>query len=75
MTRSPLPPYPDTPQPWSRWRHVSGAVVEVQSVARWEPGEGAEFVVCYLHDGEVWCRPLHVFLDRFTPEPRHDHAR
>lgn len=63
---SKIPPVPaDAPKPKSRWKHWKGHNVEVVRVGRHT--ETGEPLVAYLHNGDLWCRPLSMWQDEARP--------
>jgi hypothetical protein len=73
MALNPMPPLPDTPPPFSLWRHVkTGREYQVRTLA-WRENDLSVVVVYRLTtdsdvgykciENETWCRPLSEFMD------------
>lgn len=54
------------PNPGEVYRHFKGNIITIIDIARHT--ETLEEMVVYRHDGEVWVRPLAMFLSKVDKE-------
>lgn len=55
-----------------KYRHFKGFVIEVLNIAT--HSETLEKMVVYIHDDNVWVRPLSMFLDKEDISNRKDNV-
>ena len=54
------------PKKGEKYRHFKGNVITVLEIAKHT--ETLEEMVVYEHDGEIWVRPLEMFLEKVDKE-------
>ncbi len=54
------------PQAGEKYKHFKGMIVEI--IALGKNSESLEDVVVYKHNGEIWIRPLNMFLSKVDKE-------
>lgn len=54
------------PSKGDKYRHFKGVVVTVLEIAK--HSETLEALVIYEHDGEIWARPMDLFLSEVDHE-------
>lgn len=50
------------PAKGDKFRHFKGVVITVLEIAK--HSETLEEMVVYEHDGEIWCRPMDLFMSK-----------
>lgn len=54
------------PNKGDKYRHFKGFVITILEIAK--HSETLEEMVVYEHDGEIWCRPMDLFLSKVDKE-------
>ena len=54
------------PKKFEKYRHFKGNIITILEIAKHT--ETLEEMVVYEHDGEVWVRPLEMFLEKVDKE-------
>ena len=54
------------PQVGEKYKHFKGNIIEIIAIGK--NTENLEEMVVYNHDGEIWIRPLEMFMSKVDKE-------